>query len=505
MMAEVEVFNLNDLHPNSTSPDADAVASSVSQASEVRPDRPGSGPNPTRNPGGFLATTLNHLLASSNNLENSRKPWKPSMATVLGTGGFVIACVALWSTIAATNDGRKAKLLAEWTAKKDFLEFCQTTEYASASCKATQNMTLDPPPGFNRRSWRYSFHTDSFRTDSNHGILLPIAMILVFNLCLGCRRRVIRCLRSLRRRRVPGSTSFRTDFSLQPDAVTRRQRVRSRPARSTSLLPPERDHQYQSTGITPKTPAIFGQLAEFDFNFDSATAGYFTTGVHASQEGTARRRRVQKAKARPGSSVGRNAEPIQSRLVPLNDLPSKEADTVGPENAFRQVVGQKFRRLRGGESGLNYMCNCSARCVDKEHQKEIQLRRSLHRGNGVETDKNDAESLWHSQGKPIFSCSCLTLTNYRNAFYKSPTKPGEVELCGFCGQEIPVIEPGPERLRRHISLWHVRHLFAHNFGRCDQNFYLSKDFRQHIIERHGGIIGDWTSVLEEACRSVVDR
>jgi len=53
-----------------------------------------------------------------------RERCKSIIARLVATAGFVIACVALWSTISATSDGRKAEILAEWTAKKDFLEFC---------------------------------------------------------------------------------------------------------------------------------------------------------------------------------------------------------------------------------------------------------------------------------------------------------------------------------------------------------------------------------------------
>jgi hypothetical protein len=43
----------------------------------------------------------------------------------IGIAGFIIACVALWPSLSAMNDSRRALVLAEWTAWKDFLEFCQ--------------------------------------------------------------------------------------------------------------------------------------------------------------------------------------------------------------------------------------------------------------------------------------------------------------------------------------------------------------------------------------------
>lgn len=42
------------------------------------------------------------------------------------TTGLIIACVALWSAIGAMMDGRKAVRIAEWTARKDYWEFCET-------------------------------------------------------------------------------------------------------------------------------------------------------------------------------------------------------------------------------------------------------------------------------------------------------------------------------------------------------------------------------------------
>ena len=45
---------------------------------------------------------------------------------MLTMAGFIITCLTLWLTISSAKDGHKARLIAEWTAKKDFLEFCQS-------------------------------------------------------------------------------------------------------------------------------------------------------------------------------------------------------------------------------------------------------------------------------------------------------------------------------------------------------------------------------------------
>jgi len=86
-----------------------------------------------------LASFANAFLGSNSHWR--QEGWKTIIATFVGIGGFAIACVALWSTITATNDGRKAEILAEWTAKKDFLEFCQ-----AVSNKVTLNSSVTPYP-----------------------------------------------------------------------------------------------------------------------------------------------------------------------------------------------------------------------------------------------------------------------------------------------------------------------------------------------------------------------
>jgi hypothetical protein len=67
----------------------------------------------------------------ANPVEALRRGRKPILTVAFAAAGFVVACVALWSTVRATSDGRKAEMLAEWTAKKDFIEFCWTVSSPS--------------------------------------------------------------------------------------------------------------------------------------------------------------------------------------------------------------------------------------------------------------------------------------------------------------------------------------------------------------------------------------
>ncbi|KAK3294587.1 uncharacterized protein B0H64DRAFT_190751 [Chaetomium fimeti] len=65
-----------------------------------------------------------------------------------GLAGFAIACVALWSTLSAMEDGRRALALAQWTARKDFLGYCQSVNYTAAGCEKATKTSLSPPPIF---------------------------------------------------------------------------------------------------------------------------------------------------------------------------------------------------------------------------------------------------------------------------------------------------------------------------------------------------------------------
>lgn len=62
------------------------------------------------------------------------------------TTGLIIACVALWSAIGAMMDGRKAVRIAEWTARKDYWEFCETIEDQEDGCDRVTKAPLGPLP-----------------------------------------------------------------------------------------------------------------------------------------------------------------------------------------------------------------------------------------------------------------------------------------------------------------------------------------------------------------------
>jgi hypothetical protein len=85
-----------------------------------------------------------------------------------GLAGFAIACVALWSTLSSMHDTRQALALAQWTARKDFLQYCHSVRetssphstttchltgfyqvnYTTVECAKKKKTSLSPPPIF---------------------------------------------------------------------------------------------------------------------------------------------------------------------------------------------------------------------------------------------------------------------------------------------------------------------------------------------------------------------
>lgn len=49
-----------------------------------------------------------------------------AVTKLAGLAGFAIACVALWSALSSMHDTRQALVLAQWTARKDFLQYCHS-------------------------------------------------------------------------------------------------------------------------------------------------------------------------------------------------------------------------------------------------------------------------------------------------------------------------------------------------------------------------------------------
>ncbi|KAH6632063.1 Triosephosphate isomerase [Chaetomium tenue] len=56
-----------------------------------------------------------------------------AVTKLAGPAGFAIACVALWSALSSMHDTRQALALAQWTARKDFLQYCHSVRETNRS------------------------------------------------------------------------------------------------------------------------------------------------------------------------------------------------------------------------------------------------------------------------------------------------------------------------------------------------------------------------------------
>lgn len=145
----------------------------------------------------LLATGLKSSRAEEKDTQGWNWKWKSTLASTVGIGGFVLACVALWATITATNDGHKSAAFAEWTALKEFLEYCQMVDYEPTACESARNMSLSPPPTFEKRGRNQQGYGEPNSDASS--LCLPI-ILLGCCLLVGCRRQIIRWSRPLRRK-----------------------------------------------------------------------------------------------------------------------------------------------------------------------------------------------------------------------------------------------------------------------------------------------------------------
>ncbi|KAI0885391.1 uncharacterized protein GGS22DRAFT_143144 [Annulohypoxylon maeteangense] len=159
-----------------------------------------------------------------------------------------------------------------------------------------------------------------------------------------------------------------------------------------------------------------------------------------------------------------------------------------------------------------FMCEC---CPKKPKKFETAEELSAHEaekqyecsfcGNRFK-NKNEAERHQNSLHvrRHSWSCSALLLSRYDRAFHESTNRPGEADICGYCGEEFerrggvgrprqPSEQDWEERLR------HLQEV--HKFRECNSSkkFYRADHFRQHLKHSHAGTSGKWTNMLENAC------
>lgn len=164
-----------------------------------------------------------------------------------------------------------------------------------------------------------------------------------------------------------------------------------------------------------------------------------------------------------------------------------------------------------------YMCECCPKKPKKfetaeelaAHEAEKQYECSFC-GNRFK-NKNEAERHQNSLHVRRHSWSCSALSGYDRAFHDSTSRPGEIDTCGYCGEEFPrtgcAMGSGigghpPRHATEQDWEERIRHLQdVHKFRECNsaKKFYRADHFRQHLKHSHAGTSGKWTNMLENAC------
>ncbi|KAH6855537.1 hypothetical protein B0I37DRAFT_58007 [Chaetomium sp. MPI-CAGE-AT-0009] len=214
--------------------------------------------------------------------------------------------------------------------------------------------------------------------------------------------------------------------------------------------------------------------------------------------------------ASPRPSIGRSV----GALSPHNRTPSEQPL---PTQVTRTVTSpRKIADVPKSHSSLAsklkgpYMCECCPKKPKKfETEDELRAHEAEKQygcafcGNRFK-NKNEAERHQNSLHVRRHSWSCSALTGYERAFHDSTTRPGEADVCGYCGEEFPRTGKNQGGCSVSDPDWEdrVRHLQdVHKFRECNSSkkFYRADHFRQHLKHSHAGTSGKWTNMLENAC------
>lgn len=162
---------------------------------------------------------------------------------------FVITVVAFWSGITSASDGHKSELIAEWTARKDFIEAFEAVstctdlsyllclhisfgvkhDWSTPACERAKGTQLDAPPNFYRTDWKRYIRKGDVRarvrlidgfivtrgksTRLGQSLWMPISACMFLSL----RRKIARAVKDICR------ALQRSDHALGPSDTTQRE------------------------------------------------------------------------------------------------------------------------------------------------------------------------------------------------------------------------------------------------------------------------------------------
>lgn len=206
------------------------------------------------------------------------------------------------------------------------------------------------------------------------------------------------------------------------------------------------------------------------------------------------------------SSLGPSPRVALARLSHQRQLSG--SDNRAPASPRKVPEAAKASKLQGGY----FMCECCPKKpkkfeTDEElraHEAEKQYECS-YCGNRFK-NKNEAERHQNSLHvrRHSWSCSALLDHGYASAFHESTNRPGEADVCGFCGDEFTRSGVAGRARQATEQDWdlRLRHLQeVHKFRECNSSkkFFRADHFRQHLKHSHAGTSGKWTNMLENAC------
>ncbi|KAH7040185.1 uncharacterized protein B0I36DRAFT_370979 [Microdochium trichocladiopsis] len=208
------------------------------------------------------------------------------------------------------------------------------------------------------------------------------------------------------------------------------------------------------------------------------------------------------------SSLGPSPRVALARLSHQRQLSGSEGRSSASPRKVPDAAKGNASKLQGGY----FMCECCPKKPKKfetadelqAHEAEKQYECSFC-GNRFK-NKNEAERHQNSLHvrRHSWSCSALLEHGYDHAFHESTNRPGEADVCGFCGDEF-ARSGSAGRVRQATEQdWEarLRHLQeVHKFRECNSSkkFFRADHFRQHLKHSHAGTSGKWTNMLENAC------
>ncbi|EPE29713.1 RNA-binding, RBD [Glarea lozoyensis ATCC 20868] len=179
---------------------------------------------------------------------------------------------------------------------------------------------------------------------------------------------------------------------------------------------------------------------------------------------------------------------------------------------LRFLEMREFFKIEDSRFRNYFKCNC---CPKKPKSFDTKVALRAHENENPYQctycprrfrSKNNAEVHSNSLHTRRFSWSCAGLISYEAAFHPASRTPDEADICGYCGEEFrrsgPVDDLGIKTTSEADLELRIVHLQeTHKFGECNRakKFFRADHFKQHNKHSHAGIIGTWTSMLDNAC------